>query len=1386
MAKILGLDLGTNSIGWALIDREKITSTNEKGTGIIACGCRIFKEGVNKNSSGKEVSRNTTRRIARGARRKNYRFKMRRKRLIKELKKLEMLPDNRYYTFKKHDKKNHTIELFKLRKKALDEKIRLEDIGRIFLQINNHRGFKSNKKEDAVTNIDKDKEKELLGVKGTIQKLEKRIKECNCRTIGEYYYFLIEQNKNSHNPNEPKLLHENDFLRGEGAYTSRELFEKEFDAIWEKQKEYYQDILTDENKEIIKDECIFYQRDLRSAKHLRNRCKLESKGFWWDKKNKKHINYLPCCTKSSFEFQEYRIWEQLNKLRYTNFEFTHQALSLEQKHELAEKLHDNEKLTLTQIKNILNLSRDTKFNDIGDHLKGNITQARLIKVFGKDFWSNSIVKQETEGNNSKFKPNEYSNIQRQLWHNIQFSKDKNWLLGKDEFIENVHRKNRKQALKKNAFYTPHNQWKQNLKQLELSDEQISKYAETTFEPGYSDYSTKAIRKLLYYMKQGDDLVTSSYKVYGDYTSSIQKEGMKLEYKVPQLANNSLRNPIVEKSVRETIKIINTIIEKYGKPDRIHLEMARELKMPKEARENIYKRNSDKDKVREEYARFLSKKLKRNIDKTSPDIKIFEMFLELNYSQKGFNNNIKGKITDNEIEKFLRLKIPSNKTKYYLWLECDRKDPYEGNTISLSTLFSNEIEIEHIIPYSLCGDNSFMNKTLSFKTFNAKKGNKTPMQYFEDKPLEKELFKQNIKKFSDGKKERFLMTDNQIEQFRNSQLNNTAYIATEVRKHLLETFKNENIELTNGVMTSLVRTLLGFNGILNKPVKVDDIYWNMGKVWAILNESKQIVDFIERTDDAILEYLNVMKGVINSAIFYPSKIRDDHRHHIVDALITALLNKKINNSILKSAEGTVNQETGEFKSKFYTNEKGEHKLTKETISEIREKLKVELNLIEVDELFPYATKKIENIFISYQNERLETLPRKKLFTPNGKQLKDKNGQQLRSSGLSVRHELHESNFYGKTKNCKENEFVRRVKLEDLTFNQLTSIVDKKIQEIIIGKIIDFTLETLNDSENPVRIDELLKTRGKIKEIILLSIAEKEIKEQLNEIKGLKGKEVRLEKQILKSKENEIKTKLPEKEDYKKIKQAIEKGLRKALKEGIYLENKGKRQLKKGNFNPEIVRNDIPIKKVRVKFFSNTAIPVKRKRISAQLASNSVKEIEEKNFQYVMPGNNYLFVIYGEEVPDKNGINRDRHIVSWFDKAQVDIENAKISKQNKIRANKGGKQIPLHSYFPSSKNGLDFLCALSHNDMVIIFNDDEGLNDINWNNQEELFNRLFTVNDFDQRGKIIFTRHNKSLNVPATKAEPVGENVLLGEGEVLRRRANTFRGIKVEITPIGTIN
>jgi len=173
--KILGLDLGTNSIGWAFIEE----SSDSKAGKIIKLGSRIVPMDtnmLNDFSAGKPVSKNSTRRMARGARRNLQRYKLRRQRLILALQTLGWIPtieDPKLfseYLAKSISEPNRKLlpwELYELRAKAMKEIISLEEMARILLHLNQRRGFNSNRKaqehDETATNskeIDSNSEEE--------------------------------------------------------------------------------------------------------------------------------------------------------------------------------------------------------------------------------------------------------------------------------------------------------------------------------------------------------------------------------------------------------------------------------------------------------------------------------------------------------------------------------------------------------------------------------------------------------------------------------------------------------------------------------------------------------------------------------------------------------------------------------------------------------------------------------------------------------------------------------------------------------------------------------------------------------------------------------------------------------------------------------------------------------------------------------------------------------------------------------------------------------------------------------------------------------------------------------------------------------------------------
>jgi len=231
MKKILGLDLGTTSIGWALVS-EKENETEKSA--IIKTGVRIIQmDNFVSTATGKEskdplkdflggngISPNAGRTAKRGARRSLQRYKLRRKELVKILKENNLISDEFVLA---EDGKNTTHSLWKLRAQAATEEVSLNDFARILLAINKKRGYKSNRKAKD------DGDGQAIDGMEVAKKLYKEN-----LTPGQYVLDLLTQDKK----NIPE------FYRSD--------LQDEFNKIWEFQKQFYSDILTSKLNEELK------------------------------------------------------------------------------------------------------------------------------------------------------------------------------------------------------------------------------------------------------------------------------------------------------------------------------------------------------------------------------------------------------------------------------------------------------------------------------------------------------------------------------------------------------------------------------------------------------------------------------------------------------------------------------------------------------------------------------------------------------------------------------------------------------------------------------------------------------------------------------------------------------------------------------------------------------------------------------------------------------------------------------------------------------------------------------------------------------------------------------------------------------------------------------
>ena len=299
MRKYIGVDTGTDSLGWAIVEREEETDgKDEEGTcTLVGHGVSLFQEGV-KEEKGIESSRATERTGHRRLRIGYYRDKLRKIRLLKVLSDNHLCPpltkeELRDWRLKKIYPKDELFMQWQAteertgenpyfyRHKCLHEKLDMNDltqryiVGRALYHLNQRRGFLSNRKEEA-------DEKELGKVKEDIGALNQEMAAAGCEYLGDYFYDLYNKGE-----------------KIRGRYTSRkEHYEKELLAICEKQK--LGDELTKKLHNVI-----IRQRDLKSKKGEVGKCTFE--------KNKYK------CPVSHPLFEEYRMLTFLNNIKIKTY-----------------------------------------------------------------------------------------------------------------------------------------------------------------------------------------------------------------------------------------------------------------------------------------------------------------------------------------------------------------------------------------------------------------------------------------------------------------------------------------------------------------------------------------------------------------------------------------------------------------------------------------------------------------------------------------------------------------------------------------------------------------------------------------------------------------------------------------------------------------------------------------------------------------------------------------------------------------------------------------------------------------------------------------------------------------------------------------------------------
>jgi len=748
---VLGLDIGTTSVGWAAVAMH-----GTQADGLLGTGVRIFEAGMEGDiGSGRGESRNAKRRQARLQRRQIDRRARRMKKLFHILQGSGLLPAgkqrdvlpvldqqilSRYSanlpdSKKARDRLSHILPYW-LRARALDHRLEPYELGRALYHLAQRRGFLSNRRAPERD----DKEKSV--VKGGISELQNLIDRAGARTLGEYFATL--------DPREERIR---------ARYTSRAMYLDEFEQIWTAQQRYHAAVLTDGLKRGMH-RAIFYQRPLSNQKDLIGYCQLEP--------SQRRAPWALLIT------QHFRILQRVNDTVLTLPDGQKRALTPEERAALLGELETTGSLSFGKVRKLLKLPRGTTLNwEEGGEKRflGNSTNARLAKVFG-DAWDGLTPEMQSQ------------------------------------VVEDVRSFEKEDALVRRA-----------VRVYALTEDAARELAALSLEEGHCRHSRKAIERLLPYLEKGVSYGSAIGKAYPErLLPSVPLDRLP----AIQRSDMDIRNPVVNRVLGELHKVVNALVARYGRPSQVRIELARDLRRSKKSRQEATRRNRQNERGRQAAAQKITAEL-------------------------GIQNPRRA-----DIEKVL------------LAQECDWTCPYTGKCISMASLFgsSPQFDIEHIVPFSRCLNNSYMNKTLCEVAENRNvKRNQTPFEaYGQDDARWNEII-ERVKRFSGSaaraKLARFQTRDvADLDEMASNQLNDTRYASRLAIEYVGQLYGGpvdidgvRRVQAAKGGTTAYLRDMWGLNMILG---------------------------------DGDL------------------KTRDDHRHHAVDAVAIALTTPKAVKQISQAA------------------------------------------------------------------------------------------------------------------------------------------------------------------------------------------------------------------------------------------------------------------------------------------------------------------------------------------------------------------------------------------------------------------------------------------------------------------------------------------------------
>lgn len=735
---VFGFDIGTTSIGSAAVRMDSNVETGE----VLHLGVRIFPEARDPNG----IPLNQERRKRRMMRRQLRRRRVRRRELNCLLCASGLLPGFSKATGSAWAEAM-VQDPWQLRTKALNEMLSATELGRAVYHLAQRRHFRGRDLEVADAEVAETSDRPTGEEQKAASQREKdrSALKASGLTLGAFIAHIPERAE-----------------RRRGHHFARDDVAAEFHAIMAAQAPHHAQ-LRDPDFVAALEQAVF-----------------EQKPVFWRKATLGSCRFMPdaeLAASASWIAQEKRMLEKLNNLRIE--EGNGRPLDDQERAAILNLLRKQDSVSWAGIHRHLklywrkhDLSEKPTFNlQRGGEkgLVGNRLENRLAAIMG-DRWENEPTLRER--------------MRREI-HARLYAADYGQI-GRRIVIRREVERRQARAAERDRLKAD----------FALTDEQADLLAKLGFAPGWEPFSEAALWKFLPRLQDG--------AVFGALLGGPEEEGWRAATfpnraqptgswvdRLPTPGNSreeidrqkAVRNPTVLRVQNELRKVVNNLIAVHGRPDRIRVEVAREVGKSARERAEELKRNGDRAKERK---RAFEELQKGGIAQPSRD----------------------------DIEKWL------------LWEECNRQCPYTGGMIDFAALFHRgEFQVEHIWPRWRSLDDSFANKTLCHRDFNLKKSNRTPFEAFEHGAEGWEAALNRVRDFAGPpgrvaiKARRFAATEIP-DDFAARQLTDTGYAARQAVGFLKMLFPDlgqageVRVATLSGRVTSRLRHNWGLNNILH--------------------------------------------------------------------------------------------------------------------------------------------------------------------------------------------------------------------------------------------------------------------------------------------------------------------------------------------------------------------------------------------------------------------------------------------------------------------------------------------------------------------------------------------------------------------------------------------